>query len=146
MSRKAKTILGVLAVLVAAVVVIVLWPAPDPLRNANTVYIDTGATQGSRGAAEIEEGLGVVLNNRNLTIVFNRAQADVVVRVQNVTVNLGDVTVSLGQGGLSGRVRAVCDVTDLRSGRTHTMDLTVTVRDGAVSATLVGRKFWEFWK
>ena len=30
--------------------------------------------------------------------------------------------------------------------KTYTMDLTVSVSGGTVTATLVGRKFWEFWK
>lgn len=146
MKRRSAALLGSALTLVVAVVVIVLWPAPDPLRDARTVYLDTGAAQGGRGATELEDGLGFVLNDRNLVLVPNRAEADAEIRVQDISVNLGDVTVSLGQGGLSGRVKAACGVTNLRNNKTYTMDLTVTVQNGSVSAKLAGRKFWEFWK
>jgi len=146
MKRTRGVFLGALSVVAVAIVVIVLWPAPDPLRNAETVYIDTEAAEGRRGAAEIEEGLSFVLNDRNLTLVADRAAADVELRVQDVALNLGDVTISLGEGGIRGRVKAACRVIDLRSGRTYTMDLTVSVDDGAVAAKLVGRKFWEVWR
>jgi hypothetical protein len=146
MKRRTTAMLGVVLAVVAAIVVIVLLPAPDPLRNARTVYLDTGAAQGSRGAAELEEGLSFVLNDRSLLLVPDRAQADAELHVQDISVNLGDVTVSLGEGGISGRVKAACRVTNLRSDKTYTMDLTVTVRENVVTAKLVGRKFWEFWK
>jgi hypothetical protein len=146
MSRRKGVTLGVLLAVVVAVVVIVLWPAPDPLRSARTVYVDTGDVQPGQGAAELEEGLTFVLNDRNLTLVASRSQADVEIRIGSISVNFGDVTVSLGQDGLSGRVRAACEVIDLRSVRTYAMDLTVTLRGGTVTATLAGRKFWEFWK
>ena len=144
MKRRSAVLLGGMLTIIVAVVVIVLWPAPDPLRNARTVYLDTGAGQGDRGAAELEDGLGFVLNDRNLVLVPNRAEADAEIRIRNISVNLGDVTVSLGQGGISGRVTAACEVTNLRSDKMYTMDLTVTVRNGTVSAKLVGRRFWEF--
>lgn len=146
MKRRTTAMLGVVLAVVAAIVVIVLLPAPDPLRNARTVYLDTGAAQGGRGAAELEEGLSFVLNDRSLLLVPDRAQADAELHVQDISVNLGDVTVSLGEGGISGRVKAACRVTNLRSDKTYTMDLTVTVRENVVTAKLVGRKFWEFWK
>lgn len=146
MKRRSKVMLGVLVAIAVAIAAIVLWPAPDPLRNARTVYLDTGAAQGDHGAAELEDGLGFVLNDRNLVLVASRADADAEIRVRNVSVNLGDVTVSISQGGISGKVKAACGVTDLRTGKTHTMDLTVTVTDNVVTAKLVGRKFWEFWK
>lgn len=135
-----------LATIAIAVVVIVLWPAPDPLRNAQTVYLDTGAAQGGHGAAELEDGLGFVLNDRNLVLVPDRASADAVIAVQSITVNLGNVSVSLGQGGITGKVKAACGVTNQRSNKKYTMDLTVTVQNGTVSAKLVGRRFWMFWK
>ena len=137
MKRRTAALLGSVLTIIVAVVVIVLWP---------TVYLDTGAAQGARGATELEDGLGFVLNDRNLVLVPNRADADAEIRVQGISVNLGDVTVSLGQGGITGSVKAACGVTDLQSNKTYTMDLTVTVHNGTVSAKLVGRKFWEFWK
>jgi hypothetical protein len=146
MKRRSAALLGSVLTIIVAVVVIVLWPAPDPLRNARTVYLDTGAAQGAHGTAELEDGIGFVLNDRNLVLVSNRAEADAEIRVQDISVNLGDVTVSLGEGGISGRVKAACGVTNLRTDKTYTMDLSVTVQSGIVSAKLVGRKFWEFWK
>ena len=120
MKRQTKVLLGVLAAVAVAIVVIVLWPAPDPLKDARTVYVDTGDAQGGRGASELEEGLGFVLNDRDLVLVTNRAEADAVVSVRSVSVNLGDVSVSISQGGISGKVGAACEVTDERTGRTHT--------------------------
>ncbi|MBE0635865.1 hypothetical protein IH601_07710 [Candidatus Bipolaricaulota bacterium] len=146
MKRKTAVALGSVVAIVIAVAAIVLWPAPDPLKNARTVYLDTGRAQATGGSAELEDGLGFVLNDRNLVLVANRAEADAEIRVQDISVNLGDVTVSLGQGGISGNVKATCAVTDLQSSRTYTMDLTVTLANGAVTAKLVGRKFWEVWK
>jgi len=146
MKRRTAAMLGSLATIAIAVAVIVLWPAPDPLRNARTVYLDAGAAQGGHGAAELEDGLGFVLNDRNLVLVPDRASADAVIAVQSITVNLGDVSVSLDQGGITGKVKAACEVTNLRNNRTYTMDLTVTVQNDTVSAKLLGRKFWEFWK
>jgi hypothetical protein len=145
MNRKTMTVGFVLAI-VAAIVVIVLWPAPDPLRTARTIYLGTGGSQDEHGRAQLDEGLSFVLNDRNLTLVPDRTAADVELSIQNVSVNLGDVTVSLAQGGISGRVKAVCRIVDLRNGKTYTMDLAITVDNNAVSAKLVGRKFWEFWK
>jgi hypothetical protein len=136
MKRRTAAMLGSLATIAIAVAVIVLWPAPDPLRNARTVYLDTGAAQGGHGAAELEDGLSFVLNDRNLVLVPDAASA----------VNLGDVSVSLSQGGITGKVKAACGVTNLRNSKTYTMDLTVDLQNGTVSAKLVGRKFWEFWK
>jgi len=146
MSQRRTAILGVVLAIAAAVALIVSLPAPDPLRNARTVYLDTGATAGDRGTDELEDGLRFVLNDRNLLLVSNRADADAELRIEDLSVNLGDVTLSLGQGGFTGQVKAVCGVTDLRSGRTYTMDLTVTVQSHVVTAKLVARKFWEFWK
>lgn len=146
MKRRTAAMLGSLATIAIAVAVIVLWPAPDPLRNARTVYLDTGAAQGGHGAAELQDGLSFVLNDRDLVLVPDRASADAVISVQSITVNLGDVSVSLGQGGITGKVKAACGVTNLRNDKTYTMDLTVTVQNETVSARLVGRKFWEFWK
>ena len=146
MKRKTIAWISSVTILIAAVVLVVLWPAPDPLRNAQTVYLETGSDQSGHGSAEMEEGIGFVLNDRNLVLVSTRAEADAEINVQDISVNLGDVTVSLGQGGLSGEVKATCRVTNLHSNKTYTMDLTVTVHAGTVSAKLVGRKFWEIWK
>jgi len=146
MKQRRTAILGVILAIAAAVALIVSLPAPDPLRNARTVYLDTGATAGDHGTDELEAGLRFVLNDRSLLLVSNRADADAELRIQDVSVNLGDVTLSLGQGGFTGHVKAVCGVTDLRSDRTYTMDLIVTVKSNVVTARLVGRRFWEFWK
>jgi hypothetical protein len=146
MKRRSALAVSLVVTILAVIVAVVLWPAPDPLRTARTVYLGSGSSQDQHGGAQLDEGLGFVLNDRNLTFVSSRSAADVELSVQNVSVNLGDVTLSISQGGISGRIKAVCQVTDLRDGKTYTMDLTVTVTDGVVSAKLVGRKFWEFWK
>ena len=146
MNRHTAIAFGIGAALVAAVLVVVLLPAPDPLRGVRTVYLSTGVASDARGASELDAGLDVVLNDRNLTLVSDPAQADVELRIETVSVDLGDVTLSLGPGGIRGRVNAACRLIDSRSGRAYTMDLIVTVSGDAVTARLVARKFWEFWK
>jgi len=144
---RTRSVVAIILLLIAIVaVVLVLLPAPDPLRNAETVYLDTGRAQGSNAAVELEDGLGFVLNDRNLLLVPDRSQADAEIRIREISVNLGDVTLTLADGGVTGHVTAVCGVTDLRTNKTYTMDLTVTVNGDEISAQLVGRKFWEFWK
>ncbi len=145
---KARTAaLVFLALLVVAVVVIVVLPASDPLGDAETVYLDLmGREEDSGTAATIQEQLRVVLNERNLQIVADRERADVALAISAIDLNLGDVEFSVSRGELAGQAKAVLKTTDLRTGREHTMDLIVRVRDGRISASLKARKFYEFWK
>jgi hypothetical protein len=145
MSTKGKVWIGIGAVLVVAIVVIVLWPAPDPLADAQTVAIRTSSSA-SASSVDFQEELQLVLSGRDLRIVPDESTADLVITLDEVRVNLGDVEISLSNGNLRGRASAVCIVTDVRSGKTYTMDLLVRFDADGVHASLVGRKFWQFWK
>ena len=146
MQTRTKWILGIAAAIVAAVVIIVLWPAPDPLANAETVAIRVGGDEPSQGGIDYREELGVVLSGRDLRIVSDESSADVVLVLNDFRVNLGDIQISLTNGQLNGRASAVCVVTNLRTGDVHTMDFLLRIENGEVRADLVARKFWQFWK
>jgi hypothetical protein len=144
MSRKAW-ILGSVGIIVMAVAIVLAWPAPDPFRGAETVALRVG-NEPSDPAVDFADELRVVLGDRNLRIVSDEREADVVLSLTNMRADLGDVELSLSQGKLSGRATAVCRVVNVRTGRAYVSDLVVTLRDGVVRANLVGRRFWEFWK
>jgi hypothetical protein len=144
MSRKAW-ILGSVGIIVMAVAIVLAWPAPDPFRGAETVALRVG-NEPSDPAVDFADELRVVLGDRNLRIVSDEREADVVLSLTNMRADLGDVELSLSQGKLSGRATAVCRVVNVRTGRAYVSDLVVTLRDGVVRANLVGRRFWEVWK
>lgn len=146
MSLRTKLILGSAGVLVAAVLVIVLWPAPNPLAGVETVAVRVGEDSPSSQAFDYEEELGLVLSGRDIRIVSDESTADLVLSLDDFRINLGDIEISLTEGNLRGKASAVCIVTDVRTGATHTMDFIVRFENGDVHAELTGRKFWEFWK
>jgi hypothetical protein len=141
-----RWLIGILGLLVAAILVIVLWPAPDPLAGAETVAIRIGNEPSSGGSIDYAEELRVVLSGRNLRIVSDESAADLVLVLNDFRVNLGDIQVSLTNGQLNGKASAVCVVTDVRTGNVHTMDFVLRFQNGDVKAELVARKFWQFWK
>ena len=142
---KRTWIWGGLAVVVVAVVVIVLWPAPDPLAGVETVAVRVGDRPAS-GDVDFEGELRVVLGDRDIAIVSDEASADAVLSLTDLRVNLGNVEISLTEGRLSGRASAECVLTDVRTGEVHTMDFYLRFENGSVRAELVPRKFWQFWK
>ena len=146
MSLRTKLILGSAGVLVAAVLVIVLWPAPNPLAGVETVAVRVGEDSPSSQAFDYEEELGLVLSGRDIRIVSDESTADLVLSLDDFRINLGDIEISLTEGNLRGKASAVCIVTDVRTGATHTMDFVIRFENGDVHAELTGRKFWEFWK
>ena len=146
MKKRTAWILGIVGVLAVAIAVILLWPAPDPLANVDTVAIRVGDSAVGSGRVNVEEGLRVALGDRHIQIVTDEAAADVVLDLTRLTVNLGDIQVSVSDAGLQGRASAVCTLLDTRTGRTHVMDLHIRYDAGHVTAELVPRKFWEFWK
>jgi hypothetical protein len=143
---KKRTWISAGLVVVAAVVVIVLWPAPDPLAGVETVAVRVGDEQGSSETIDFESELRVVLGDRDIRIVSDEAAADVVLSLTDLRVHLGDIEISLTEGRLSGRASAECILTDVRTGEVHTMDFHVRIENGTVSAALVARKFWQVWK
>ncbi len=137
---------GGLGIIVIAIVVIVLWPAPDPLAGVETVAVRVGDEPAPSGNVDFESELRVVLGDCDIQIVSDEAAADVVLSLTDLRVNLGDIEISLTEGRLSGRANAECILTDVRTGKVHTMDFNLRIEDGTVSAELVPRKFWQFWK
>lgn len=146
MTSKTKWIVGLIGILAAAILAIVLWPAPDPLAGVETVAIRVGDEPPSRGAFDYEEELGIVLSGRDIRIVSDESTADLVLSLDDFRVNLGDIEISLTEGRLRGKASAVCIVTDVRTGDTHTMDFVIRLENGEMHAELTGRRFWEFWK
>ena len=142
---KRTWIWGGIAAVVVAVVVIVLWPAPDPLAGVETVAVRVGDRPAS-GDVDFESELRIVFGNRDIEIVSDEASADAVLSLTDLRVNLGDVEISLTEGRLSGRASAECVLTDVRTGEVHTMDFYLRFENGSVRADLVPRKFWQFWK
>jgi len=146
MSRTGRVALGVVGAVVLAVVVIVAWPAPDPLKEADTVYVRFAGSESQGDADQAHEGLVFALGTRDLTIVSDPTFADVLLEVQDVRVNLGDIELSLTEGRFQGRMAAECLLTDMSSGKQYTMDLSVRIDSQGVTAELKGRRFWVFWK
>ncbi|MEW5826758.1 MAG: hypothetical protein AB1778_07990 [Candidatus Bipolaricaulota bacterium] len=132
------------AVALAAVAVALLWPPEDPLAGARTVAIRTGTSEG--GIIDLERELRVELSDRDLLLVTDEEEADVVLYITDVRLDFGDVELTLEGGRLGGRLSAVCRVEDVRTGRSYVMDFHLRIQDGDVQADLAGRRFWEFWK
>jgi hypothetical protein len=144
MSRRSWVFLCI-GVFVVVVAVALAWPPANPFAGAKTVAlrVDPGsASAGVDVAAELE----VVLNERNLRIVSDEKTADVVLAVTNARVDVANIQLALSGGKLTGRATAVCRVVNVKTGHAYTMDLVLTLRGGAIKASLVGRRFWEFWK
>ena len=146
MSSRMKWIAGLGAILVAVLLVLVLWPAQDPLAGVDTVAIRVGNDASSSQAVDYETELGLVLGGRNIRVVSDEASADLVLSLDDFRINLGDIEISLTEGSLRGKATAICIVTDVHTGETHTMDFVIQIENGDVRAELTGRKFWEFWK
>lgn len=135
--------LAVIAVLVIAV--ILLWPPHDPLADANTVAVRVGDTPPQSRQVDYLGELRVALRGRNLRIVADESTADVVLSLSEFRIDLGDIEFSLTDGNLSGHARAICVVTDVQTGRQHTMDFVIRFERGGVHAELVPRRFWQTW-
>jgi hypothetical protein len=143
---KRRTWISASLVVLAALVVIVLWPPSDPLAGVETVAVRVGDEQGPSGTVDFESELRVVLGDRDIRIVSDEAAADIVLLLTDLRVHLGDIEISLTEGRLSGRASAECILTDVRTGEVHTMDFTLRIENGTVRAALVARRFWQFWK
>lgn len=144
MTSKRQWMMGLAAILIA--VVLLLWPAPDPLADVDTVAVRVGGNADDSHVVDFETELGLVLSGRDIQIVSDESAADVVLSLDDFRVNLGDIEISLTEGSFRGKASAVCVVTDVTTGKAHTMDFVVQIENGTVSAQLIGRKFWEFWK
>jgi len=145
-SKKGWRSAGVAALVVVAVVVaVVLWPAPDPLADVETVAVRVG-DGAEPSPVDMEGELGIVLGDRNIRVVSDESAADAVLEITDLTVNLGDVEISLSDAGLRGSVSAICTIREVNTGRSHLMDFHLRFDSSGVRADLVGRKFWHVWK
>lgn len=137
---------GFLWILIIAAVIIVLMPSADPLAGVETVAVRVGSEPAAPQGISFEDELRVILATRDIRIVSDESSADVILSIEDVSFDLGGIVISLTDGELRGRASAVCRVTDLGTGETHVLDFTLRIQDGAVSAKLKPRKFWQFWK
>ncbi len=145
MSR-GRWILGGVALLVAAIVAVVLWPAQDPLAEAERVALLIGDSPPLPGFVDFESELRVVLSDRDIRIVSEEAGADIVLVLTELTVDGENLELSLTEGALTGRASAECILTEVETGRVHRMDFHLEIADGTVRARLVPRRFWQVWK
>ncbi len=144
MSRNSWFALGI-AVAIVALVVVFAWPPADPFAGARTVALRESA-DASPSAVDPSAELRVVLNDRDLIIVGDERLADVVVSVTDAQLDLGNAQLVVSGQGLSGRATATCRIVNAKTGRVYIMDLILTLKDGKITADLVGRRFWELWK
>jgi len=131
--------LGMLVVVLAiAAVVVVLWPAPDPLKGIETVALEEhpGIT------SDLISGLEIALGDHQIRIVSDLSKADAVITF--VDVRSGALNLSIGEGGIRGSAHLVCEVE--KNGERSLMDLYIRFDKEDVTASLVGRKFYEVWK
>ena len=132
-----KFSIAVLVVVIAAAI-LVLWPAPDPLKGVQAVAVGNG----SDASSEIFNGLQIALGDHKITIVSDPAKADAVITLLDV--KAGDFNLSINSNGAKGSAHLVCEVE--KNGQRSFMDLYITYQNGAAKAELVGRKFFEVWK
>ncbi len=144
MTRRTWWIVGIAAAVVALGVALA-WPPADPFARANTVALRSPHDP-TGSDLDVDAELRFVLNERDLRIVPDERTADVVVDVTDARFDLGSAQIALSGGKLVGRATAVCRIVNARTGRAYVMDLVLSLQDGKVTARLVGRRFWEFWK
>jgi len=77
-------------------------------------------------------------------VVEDPAEADLLLEISEVRLEEAELT--LGEGGLSGKLSATCLATDLRTGEAHRLFLYVTLEDGVLQAKLVAKRPWQFWR
>ncbi len=148
MSRNGKIALSALAIVVVAALIVILWPAGDPLAGVRAVAIEPPdwPSAPQRGAIEgpFTQGLEIAFGSRHIAIVPDPRQADAVLVVKEI--QIGTIEFSFEQGRLKGRATAVCTLTDAKTGRTRVMDFRLTVDNGNVEARLTPRRFWQAWR
>lgn len=145
---KSRWMLGILAVVAVAVLVVVLWPTGDPFAGVETVAIQ-GPDWGNSPQDELIhgpfiEGLEITLREKNIRIVGNVNEADAVLAIRDL--KLGKIELTIEGGKVRGRASATCVLTNLKTDEEYLMDLYLTLEDGKLEARLETRKLWQFWK
>lgn len=136
---------GIAIIAVLVVAVILLWPPHDPLADVDTVAVRVGDAPPQGARVDYLGELRVALRGRNLRIVSDETAADVVLSLSEFRLDLGDIEISLTDGNLRGQARAVCIVTDVQTGKVHTMDFVIRFASGSIRAEIIPRRFWQFW-
>lgn len=145
---KSRWMLGILAVVAVAVLVVVLWPTGDPFAGVETVAIQ-GPDWGNSPQDELIhgpfiEGLEITLREKNIRIVGNVNEADAVLAIRDL--KLGKIELTIEGGKVRGRASATCVLTNLKTDEEYLMDLYLALEDGKLEARLETRKLWQFWK
>jgi hypothetical protein len=131
----------IIAIALLAAAMVAFWPASDPLRGVETVAIAGPSGETSKLPPEVRGALEIVLDEHRIRIVPDRAQADAVITIERL--DLQDLEIRLGEKSYAS-LHAVVLVS--KEGREYPMDLYVTLGEEGLTAKLVGRKPWEFWK
>jgi len=142
---------GIGLLVVAGLTVALLSPPYDPLAQAELVAMKVEpSTLPGMAQAMLREGLLIGLHNRgkahgkSLSVVSESESTDVVVEVRSARLVQGELR--WDERGLTGRLQAVCTVTEQGSGRSQTYDLQLLLQQGELRASLTPRRFWQFWK
>lgn len=131
-----------LLILLVAVGALLLWPAPDPLADVDTVALTTTTgTDPSSLEKRVLDGFEVALGKHRIRIVSDRAQADAVIVIEPQS---ADVRFNIDQDGFRGSATIRCLVR--KGGQESVMFLILTLNQDGLQAELIGRKVWEVWK
>jgi len=148
MNNKWTRLGGTLAVVAIAALIVAFWPSGDPLAGVETVAVqspDWGATpQGEIIQGPFFNGLKIILEDRNITIVGNVDEADAVLAIKEIKVET--IEILFHEGGIKAEASATCVLTDLKSGEKEILDFYLTIGNRTVEAKLVPRRFWQFWR
>ncbi len=132
----------VFLLLVIVVAGVVLWPAPDPLADVQTVALTSSDGSSNSFGERVMDGFEVALGeNRKIKIVSSASQADAIITIEPQD---GNIEFSIGSDGFHGSASIRCLVT--KNGETSVMFLNITLDENGLKSEIVGRKFWEIWK
>lgn len=133
----------VVAVVLVAVAVVLLWPPSDPLAHVQTVAVQTSGKSRTDQADNSQQpplvrGLEVALGDHHIRIVTDPEAADAVIAIE-----FDAADIHLDKNGIQATAR--CIVTK-KNGDSGVLFLNLNVDQTGIHATLIQRRFWEFWK
>ena len=134
---------SVVAVVLVAAAVVLLWPPSDPLAHVQTVAVQMSGKSstdqtGNSQQPPLVRGLEVALGDHKIRIVTDPEAADAVIAIE-----FDAADIHLDKNGIQATAR--CIVTK-KSGDSGVLFLNLNVDQTGIHATLTQRKFWEFWK
>ena len=134
-----RTLLMAVGVLALTGVIVLLWPAPQPLQGVETV-----AVEGEGGLpGDLVQGLEIALDDRKIRVVSKSEDPDAVITLIEPT--SANVDFQISDGGLRGEAHLALRV-EREDGRTQMMDLNVRFDGSDLTAELTSRRLWEVWK